>query len=232
MKWILLTLSCLSFIAIAGEGAALVPTEPTQPAKSDSNLSHFDLPLLLGDWYLLNPNPEDGTEDFRAIKLTLDSNYTFSIDIQKRDFSVDHWEGMYNANGDTIILGLNTSEPQVYSYSSNHNMLNLNGVLFTKALPNALAGIWSSAELSGSDLRASNIQKMDLVLQPDFIFMFRVSDESGGEIVQRGVYYTEGDQLVLLYEDGEHGTRYTLNSDVLTLEGEESDMYAVLNRIR
>lgn len=198
MKWILLTLSCLSFIATAGEGAAPVPTEPTQDAKSDSNLSHFDLPLLLGDWYLLNPNPEDGTEDFRAIKLTLDSNYTFSIDIQKKDYSVDHWEGMYNANGDTIILGLNTSEPQVYSYSSNHNMLNLNGVLFTKALPNALAGIWSSAELSGSDLRASNIQKMDLVLQPDFIFMFRVSDESGGEIVQRGVYYTEGDQLVLL----------------------------------
>ena len=100
------------------------------------------------------------------------------------------------------------------------------------ALPNALAGIWSSAELSGSDLRASNIQKMDLVLQPDFVFMFRVSDETGDEIIQRGVYYTEGDQLVLLYEDGEHGTRYTLNSDVLTLEGEESDMYAVLNRIR
>ena len=147
-------------------------------------------------------------------------------------YSVDHWEGLYNANEDTIILGLNTSEPQVYAYSSNHNMLNLNGVMFTKALPNALAGIWSSAELSGSDLRASNIQKMDLVLQPDFIFMFRVSDEEGGEVIRRGVYYTEGDQLVLLYENGEHGTRYTLNSDVLTLQGEEGDMFAVLNRIR
>lgn len=227
MKWILLVLSCLSFTALGSEGAPSV-----QQSKSDSNLSHFDLPLLLGDWYLMNPEPDKGTENFRAIKLTLDSNYSFTIDIQKKDYSVDHWEGLYNANEDTLILGLNTSEPQVYAYSSNHNMLNLNGVLFTKALPNALAGIWSSAELSGSDLRASNIQKMDLVLQPDFVFMFRVSDEVGSEVIRRGVYYTEGDQLVLLYENGEHGTRYTLNSDVLTLEGEEGDMFAVLNRIR
>ena len=227
MKWILLFLSCLSFAAFGSE-----VTPNGQQSKSDSNLSHFDLPLLLGDWYLMNPDPEQGAKNFRAIKLTLDSNYSFTIDIQKKDYSVDHWEGLYNANEDTIILGLNTSEPQVYSYSSNHNMLNLNGVMFTKALPNALAGIWSSAELSGSDLRASNIQKMDLVLQPDFIFMFRVSDEAGGEVIRRGVYYTEGDQLVLLYENGEHGTRYTLNSDVLTLQGEEGDMFAVLNRIR
>ena len=227
MKWILLFLSCLSFVAFGSE-----VTSGEQQSKSDSNLSYFDLPLLLGDWYLMNPAPEQGTENFRAIKLTLDSNYSFTIDIQKKDYSVDHWEGLYNANEDTIILGLNTSEPQVYAYSSNHNMLNLNGVMFTKALPNALAGIWSSAELSGSDLRASNIQKMDLVLQPDFIFMFRVSDEEGGEVIRRGVYYTEGDQLVLLYENGEHGTRYTLNSDVLTLQGEEGDMLAVLNRIR
>jgi len=227
MKWILLFLSCLSFAAFGNE-----VTPNGQQSKSDSNLSHFDLPLLLGDWYLMNPDPEQGAKNFRAIKLTLDSNYSFTIDIQKKDYSVDHWEGLYNANEDTIILGLNTSEPQVYSYSSSHNMLNLNGVMFTKALPNALAGIWSSAELSGSDLRASNIQKMDLVLQPDFIFMFRVSNEAGGEVIRRGVYYTEGDQLVLLYENGEHGTRYTLNSDVLTLQGEEGDMFAVMNRIR
>ncbi|PMM38910.1 hypothetical protein [Vibrio splendidus] len=227
MKWILLFLSCVSFVAFGSEVAS-----SAQQSKSDSNLSHFDLPLLLGDWYLMNPEPEQDTENFRAIKLTLDSNYSFTIDIQKKDYSVDHWEGLYNANGDTLILGLNTSEPQIYAYSSNHNMLNLNGVLFTKALPNALAGIWSSAELSGSDLSASNIQKMDLVLQPDFVFMFRVSDEVGSEVVRRGVYYTEGDQLVLLYENGEHGTRYTLNSDVLTLQGEEGDMFAVLNRIR
>ncbi|MCF7506871.1 MULTISPECIES: hypothetical protein [Vibrio] len=227
MKWILLFLSCVSFVAFGSEVAS-----SAQQSKSDSNLSHFDLPLLLGDWYLMNPEPEQETENFRAIKLTLDSNYSFTIDIQKKDYSVDHWEGLYNANEDTLILGLNTSEPQIYAYSSNHNMLNLNGVLFTKALPNALAGIWSSAELSGSDLSASNIQKMDLVLQPDFVFMFRVSDEVGSEVVRRGVYYTEGDQLVLLYENGEHGTRYTLNSDVLTLQGEEGDMFAVLNRIR
>lgn len=79
MKWILLFLSCLSFAAFGSE-----VTPNGQQSKSDSNLSHFDLPLLLGDWYLMNPDPEQGTENFRAIKLTLDSNYSFTIDIQKK----------------------------------------------------------------------------------------------------------------------------------------------------
>lgn len=220
MKWFLVLIACISLSVVGNEDA---------PQR---DLSSFDQPLLLGDWYLVNSTPESGTENFLAIKLSLNSNYSFSIDIQKKDFSVDHWEGLYTANQDQIILGLNTSEPQVYEYESNHNMLNLNGVMFTKALPNALAGIWSSKELSGDDLMASNVQKMDLILQPDFVFMFRVSDDVGGEAVHRGVYYTEGNHLVLLYENGEHDTTYTLNSDVLTLEGEEGDMFAVLNRIR
>ncbi|TOB46829.1 hypothetical protein CGK05_24915, partial [Vibrio parahaemolyticus] len=79
-------------------------------------LSHFDTPFLIGDWYLMNPRPDESAENFRAIKLSLGSDYTFSIDIQKKDYSVDHWEGMYNANEDTIVLGLNTDEPQIYAY--------------------------------------------------------------------------------------------------------------------
>ncbi|CAK4067904.1 hypothetical protein OH458_13935 [Vibrio sp. MarTm2] len=200
--------------------------------KDNADLTQFDQPFLLGDWYLINPNPENSQENFLAIKLSLNSNYSFVIDIQKKDYSVDHWEGLYNANDDTIILGLNTSEPQVYQYSANHNLLNLNGVTFTKALSNSLAGMWSSEHLAGDDLLASDVRRMDLVLQPDFVFTFRVANEDGDEAVHQGVYYTEGDQLVLLYEDGEHDTRYTLNRDVLTLEGEEGGMYAVLNRIR
>ncbi|WP_394250866.1 hypothetical protein [Vibrio profundi] len=220
MRWMLIFLACISLGVASNE------------STNKGDLSYFDQPLLLGDWYLVNQNPDEGSENFLAIKLSLNSNYSFKIDIQKKDYSVDHWEGLYTANEDTIILGLDSSEPQVYAYSSNHNMLNLNGVMFTKALPNALAGIWSSEVLAGEDLLASNVQKMDLILQPDFVFMFRVSDDVGGEAVHRGVYYTEGNHLVLLYENGEHDTTYTLNSDVLTLEGEEGDMYAVLNRIR
>lgn len=200
--------------------------------RDNSDLTQFDQPFLLGDWYLVNPNPEESQENFLAIKLTLDSNYSFNIDIQKRDYSVDHWEGLYTANDDTLILGLNTSEPQIYEYSANHNLLNLNGVVFTKALSNSLAGMWSSAHLTGDDVSASDVHQLDLILQPDFVFMFRVSNDDGDEAVHKGVYYTEGEHLVLLYENGEHETKYTLNSDTLTLEMEQGAMYAVLNRIR
>ncbi|PAU35835.1 hypothetical protein CKF94_23390 [Vibrio coralliilyticus] len=220
MRWIGILLTCFSVSVFASE------------TRDNSDLTQFDQPFLLGDWYLVNPNPEQSEENFLAIKLSLDSNYSFKIDIQKRDYSVDHWEGLYAANEDTIILGLNTSEPQIYNYSSNHNMLNLNGVVFTKALSNALAGMWSSAQLSGHEMVASEVQRMDLILQPDFVFMFRVSNEEGDEAIHKGVYYTEGEHLVLLYENGEHETRYSLNSDILTLEMEEGALYAVLNRVR
>ena len=198
--------------------------------KNEADLTQFDNPFLLGDWYLLNPNPENSQENFRAIKLTLSSNYEFQIDIQKRDYSIEHWVGFYAASDDQIILGLHSKSPQVYEYDGNHNRLRLNGVVFTKSLPNAIAGIWSSELLSGSNLLASSVSKLDLILQPDFVFLFRASSDKGSESVHRGVYYLEGDQLVLLYEDGEQDTRYVLDQDKLTLKGE--DMYAELARVR
>ncbi|HAS6067969.1 TPA: hypothetical protein I7114_14705 [Vibrio vulnificus] len=222
MKWLLTLLAALTLSSVYAQDTS----------TKSADLTYFDTPLLLGDWYLVNPNVEDSREDFRAIKLTLNSKYEFQIDIQKRDYSIDHWEGIYTANEDTIILGLNTDEPQVYQYESNHNMLNLNGVTFTKGLPNALAGIWSSAQLSGEGMIANQINKMDLILQPDFVFMFRVTSEDGDELVKKGVYYTEGNHLVLLYENGEHDTTYVLDTDQLTLQEESGEMLAVLNRVR
>ncbi len=78
---------------------------------------------------------------------------------------------------------------------------------------------------------ANNINQMDLILQPDFVFMFRVANDEGEESVKQGVFYTEGEHLVLLYENGEHGTRYVLNQNELTIKDSNGDMYAVLNRV-
>ncbi|NLS12550.1 hypothetical protein HGP28_06495 [Vibrio sp. SM6] len=223
MRWLILFCATISMNVFSAE---------IDTATKKQDLTTFDTPLLLGDWYLVNPNPDSGEEDFRAIKLTLKSNYEFKIDIQKLDYSVDQWEGMYNANEDTIILGVNTSEPQVYGYQNNQHMLSLNGVTFTKGLSDRLAGAWSSAHLAGEDLAASNISQMDLILQPDFIFMFRVVDTAGVEKIEQGVYYTEGNNLVLLYENGEHDTTYRLESGQLMLGDENSGgMFAVLDRV-
>jgi len=223
MKWITVIFACLGLTM-------------TSPAFSSGDgplrdITQFDQPFLLGDWYLLNPDPESTQEDFLAIKLNFESDYTFAIDIQKKDYSVDHWEGLYTANNDTIILGVQSDDPQVYQYKSNHNLLFLNGVTFTKALPNALAGMWSSISLSGNDRYSDQLTKVLLILQPDFVFLFKASGSDGNETVHQGVYYMEGDHLVLLYESGEQDTRYTLNKDKLTLDMEGS-MYAVLDRIR
>ncbi|MDF9389322.1 hypothetical protein EXZ60_10815 [Vibrio sp. 1151_11] len=225
MKWISIIFTCIVLISTS---AAQSQSSGTQ---THQDLTQFDLPFLLGDWYLLNPNPDTSSDDFRSIKLTLESNYRFKIDIQKKNYNVEHWEGEFDASDNSLILGLNSSQPQVYQYQVNHNMLNLNGIMFTKALPNALAGVWSSKQIFGEDAIATDINQLDLVLQPDFLFMFRVSGANGNESIHKGVYYTEGDHLVLLYEDGEHDTRYTLVSDMLTLEVENGSMSAVLARV-
>ncbi|CAH0526006.1 hypothetical protein [Vibrio hippocampi] len=220
MKWLAMLIIFCSFSVVSS------------PSRDNNDLTHFDQPFLLGDWYLVNPEPDNETDSFLAIKLSLESNYTFSIDIQKSDYSVEHWSGLFSANEETLILGLNSEDPQIYDYQSNHNKLNLNGVLFTKALSNGLAGIWSSVTVSGDDKQAKIINQMDLILQPDFVFTFRVRSDAGDEAIHSGVYYTEDDHLVLLYQNGEHDTTYTLTEDELTLEVEDGDMFAVLNRIR
>lgn len=224
MKWLAIMIACLSLLF---SGSAFSVRD-----SDTRDLTQFDQPFLLGDWYLINPNPQESKENYLAIRLNFESDYTFSIDIQKKDYSVDHWEGLYSANNDTIILGLNSDEPQVYQYKSSHNLLHLNGVLFTKALSNSLAGIWSSTSLSGNDLSAGDLQSIDLILQPDFVFLFRASGSNGGEALHQGVFYTEGDHLVLMFEDGEHDTQFTLNHDQLTLEVENGSVYAVLDRVR
>lgn len=205
---------------------------PFYSVAEEGDAPRFEYPFLLGEWYITNPNPESDEQDFLAIRLSFDSNYFFSIDIQKKDYSVERWQGDYNANDDTLIIGLNTSTPQVYEYSTTHNQLQLNGITFFKALSKPLAGIWSSNVLSGDDLLASKVAKLDLILQPDFVFMFRASGNEGQESVKRGIYYVENDQLVLLYENGETQSSYTLVDDTLTLSGDGVDMYAELNRIR
>lgn len=210
----------------------LVSQIPLSHASNTSSLTHFEYPFLVGDWYVINPSPETTTEDFLNIRLKLSSNYSFTIDIQKKDYSRQQWQGRYHANQESLIIGTDSDNPQIYDYDVGHNQLSLNGVQFFKVLPDDIAGYWTSQSLSGSDILASNVSKMDIVLQPDFVFLLRASDDEGNESIQTGVYYIEDAQLILRYEDGEHDTMYTLNENTLTLTSNGFDMQAQLNRVR
>ncbi|MDW6003933.1 hypothetical protein [Vibrio mangrovi] len=224
MKWY------VAVFCLVCSGTVLSSTLFSSSNKND--LTQFDFPFLLGDWYLVNADPEDSSQDFTSIHLTLSSSYTFAVQIEKRDSSVEYWEGGYAANQDTLTLGVKSVTPQVYSYVSTHNRLMLNGVTFFKALSRSLVGYWQSQSLSGSELDEVGVTQIQLVLQPDFLFFIRSSDDRGHEVVHNGVYYTENDHLVLLYEQGEHDTRFHINSDQLTLNFENGAMVAVLNRVQ
>ena len=219
MKLLIIILACFSIGTARAE------------LSMKGDLTQFDYPFLLGDWYLFNPDPQQSEEDFLTIRLSLASDYRFVIQVEKKDYSVDYWQGLYTVGIDTLILGINTEVPQSYQYRSSHNRLMLNGITFIKGLPNAIAGAWTSRNIQGDDILASNVNQMDLILQPDFVFLFMAQSRDGTFVTHEGVYYMEDDHLILMYEEGEQDSRYTLNKNTLTLKSENFDMYAELSRV-
>ncbi|WCE31083.1 hypothetical protein [Vibrio sp. SCSIO 43137] len=220
MRWIIVILACISFTVASYE-----------IDNDRSDITQFDHPFLLGDWYLVNHYPDESEQDFVVIRLHITSDYTFGIEIQKIDNTYEYWGGEYSANSDTIVLGMDSENPQLYSYMVNHNQLILNGIYFSKGYHSELVGSWTSEDLKGEEIRASKVSKVNLVLQPDFMFMFKAESTDGNLAAYQGIYYFEGDNLVLMYEKGEQASKYSINEGKLTLESGNFDMLAVLNRI-
>ncbi|WED23162.1 lipocalin family protein [Vibrio sp. JC009] len=220
MRWLVLLMACISLQVASSE------------LRNKGDLTSFDYPFILGNWYLVNPYPNVEDQDFLTIRLAIISNYTFFIEIQKTDLSIEQWEGLYSASNNTLILGLDSDTPQEYDYMVNHNQLVLNGITFMKGLPENLVGSWSSEAIMGDDILASDVAHMALTLQPDFLFSFTVESSSGEHVVHEGIFYYEHDHLVLMYENGEQDSRYSVQNDKLTLQSDNFDMLAVLNRVK
>lgn len=226
MKIIILILACISIgysYSVSATSAEII--------KNRTDITQFDFPFMLGDWYLINPSPDEGHVDFLAIRLHISSDYQFAIEIQNKDLSVHYWQGDYSLSSDTLVLGLNSETPQTYSYLASHNQLMLNGIQFSKGYPSALVGRWKSEEIRGDDILASNVSTVSLTLQPDFMFLFMSESDDGNLAAYQGIYYYEGEHLVLIYEKGEHNSKYKVDNNTLTLEGAGFDMYTVMNRV-
>ncbi len=85
--------------------------------------------LVIGIWWIWI---EQRHWNFRAIKLTLDSNYSFSIDIQKKITVSTIGKVCTMPMKTQLATEFETPGASGYAYSSNHNMLNLNGVMFAR----------------------------------------------------------------------------------------------------
>ncbi len=73
---------------------------------------------------------------------------------------------------------------------------------------------------------------MHYLLRPDFLFSAEISNQAGKKKEHRGVYYLEDDQIVLLYEEGQHDSHFlVLNGhNTLTLTNKHFGMEAILSR--
>ncbi len=166
------------------------------------------------------------------MRLLLTSDHQYALEVLYGDETTEQWRGNYAVNEDQLILNSQTSSPQVYLYANNHNQLILNGVTFFKMVDPSLAGIWYSDKLSGYDIQGRAPTHMTLVLQLDFVFFIRSADDVGHEAIYSGLYYTEQDHLVLLYQGGGHDTQFTLTNDTLTWNIDDGAMEAVMTRLQ
>lgn len=203
----------------------------SMPAKA-SDLTQFDFPLLLGDWYWFSPDQQEAEgEDnqYKAINISFNSDYRFNVKLLKRDGTVEEANGYYDLDESTLVLNDDQGESQHHEYKLNHNQLMLRGAKFTKILPNNLSGAWYSDVIQGNDVD-DGVAELALMLRPDFLFSVRVSGTEGQSITHRGVYILEDDRLVLIYRGGQQDSQFELDADTLTLTNNQFGMEAVLKR--
>lgn len=218
MKSLIILLSCLTLGAAAFES----------PKKYDMNL--FDNPFLVGQWKVINPSPDSIPDDFLSISLNLESNYLFDIHIERKDKTIDSWNGQYEVDGQNLVLGANSEAPQHYSYDVNANQLYLNGVAFQKIQPQHLAGFWRSTEVKGEDVISSFVSNIDLILYPNFFFTIQTYNSKGSNKYRDGIYYLEDNYIYFIYTDGEQSSQYMIDYNRLVLSSNDADMYIAFKR--
>ena len=192
------------------------------------DITEFDYPFLLGNWYWFS-DQQDGVESegerYRAMHVMFKSDYQFAMRLLRINGQVEQWTGNYNIDDTNITFVSAGEDDQIHTYLLNYNRFVLDGAQFTK-----LAGNWRAKNITGEDV-ADNISEFALSLRPDFLFSAEISNQAGKKKQHRGVYYLEDDQIVLLYEEGQHDSHFVLNGqNTLTLTNKHFGMEAILNR--
>ncbi|WP_413113468.1 lipocalin family protein [Thaumasiovibrio sp. DFM-14] len=196
------------------------------------DLTEFDYPLLIGDWYWFSPS-EDGIQSqgkqYRAMHIQFSSDYDYIVRLLRIDGQIDGWKGKYNIDEDKLAMMADGHPTQMHDYKLSYNQFLLDGARFTKLAPENLPGEWISSSVVGTDV-ANNVERLAINLRPDFLFSLMIHGKNGKSNEQRGVYYIEDDHIVLIYEDGQHDSRYSLISDTLTLKNDQFGMEAIFQR--
>ncbi|MGF1758719.1 hypothetical protein L4D76_12410 [Photobacterium sagamiensis] len=196
------------------------------------DLTEFDYPLLLGDWYWFS-TAEEGVESegasYRAMNIKFKSSYNFVIRLLRVDGTVDQWDGKYDIDETNINFLAKGQDEQQHSYMLSYNQFILDGARFTKLAPDNLPGEWRSSNISGKDV-GEGIEQLSISLRPDFLFSAEVSNSEGKKKEHRGIYYLEDDHIVLIYEDGQQDSQFLLGTDTLTLTNKQFGMEATFQR--
>lgn len=221
---------CLALLlAICPLATSAMPTH-----QNEIDITEFDYPLLIGNWYWINPEHNDANkvvkkDGYRAMNLTFTSNYEFSIRLLHHDGEVDQWKGEYDIDDTSLTFKAEDEPIQQHNYRLSYNQFLLDGARFTKLAPDHLAGVWRSDSISGRDVDP-NLTSMSILLRPDFLFSAEISGKEGEKKEHRGIYYLEDDNLVLIYEEGQHQSRFEVDPNTLTLTNQVFGMKAIMKR--
>lgn len=215
MKWIRFFLAFLFF---------------SIPLKAQ-DITQFDFPLLLGDWYWFSPYQNDAHKEgtYKAINIRFTSDNRFWVKLLDRNGNIEEGKGAFDLDETTMVLSDDYGDAQYHKYALNHNQLMLKDTEFTKILPHDLSGAWYSDVISGNDVD-QEVAEFALMLRADFLFSVRVLGKEGQSVTRRGVYFLEDDHLVLIYREGQQDSQFQLDANTLILSNSQFDMKTVLKR--
>ncbi|MGL4827521.1 MAG: lipocalin family protein [Vibrionaceae bacterium] len=190
--------------------------------------------MLLGDWYWFNLQWQPSqNQPYKGVSLHFLDNNQFHVYLLGADDREEHGEGVYELTENKLFLSDSNGNMQAYPYEISNNELVLEGTTFVKLPPQYLAGSWYSTEFFGDDID-KNVQQIFLTLQPNYAFSLSVSGTENGQfkrVDHDGIYYLDGDYLILVYEDGVQESKMLLDADTLTLTNDQFGMGMVLKRL-
>ncbi|UJF18085.1 hypothetical protein L0B53_13785 [Vibrio sp. SS-MA-C1-2] len=199
--------------------------------KKQPDLTQFDYPFLIGDWYWFAPQDKSinhkGT-DYKAISLKFNSDYHYYGRLLTSNNIVERWQGIYRIDDDMItFIRQGSDNKQQYQYRINHNKIQLGKAVFTKVVPKELSGQWYSATIKSEE---QEYEQINLNLGNNFIFSVEVIGENGKKVMHEGVYFYEDEQLVMLYKGGQQLHHFTIENNQLNISNLSKDISVVMTR--
>lgn len=204
--------------------------EKLEPTKDNRDLTHFDYPFLLGNWKL---HPEQAAVLFgHDVFFRFDDDYRYTVKNVRDGLMEGQLSGNFEVEDNFIILysDVDPSYKEKLPFDFNYNIMKMNNYVFNKTAPHNLIGKWKSKDI-GSVEEEPQMENVNVVFDPSFVFMLEIEEKNGEKKVQTGVYTVVDNNMLLFFSNGQNAVKFKLEDEDLLLDIEDGALLSRLAKI-